>query len=684
MSYFLRRALLSLAVLACLTAVAQARAADQPHLVVWSGSLQPGQPATGVELRPDGTGRILTADAHGTIHVLGGLHPTARELSQIRSQATDLLHKGPLVTHSAAVDGGYVTVSLQQGASSRLITDTGADSPGVTALLDVLNQAIGDSAPTSPTALPGAGPSNVVGAPATAACPPGQQATEVVKALPLSQAVAARMAELRAKGAIGGDSIAVDARWKDVVAPARIVVHLEVERELDAGHDSDYASKMRSVLNRAYQGYVVDGQPVNFTFDVVNREHGAPPRPCFHEILMHTENDVRSYVTAVSKDPQGGEWSAKDSESWPHEVAHLLGLRDEYDDYFHSASGVDIKLPQNGLQGDALQAALDPHGLSASSGYVYSKPHPGYEHDLLGVGGRARLNANDLGTVVAHATDLIVDEPGDVLVSKDGADQNMVTGAHFELPVPYEGTAHVDGLVAYCIDILKEPPARGITGYDVLGSAGSMGTPAMDALQRVADVVAAREPGPLQETPGANDAIWRVSDDADVLNGPDDDAARSILQTAGVPVDTAAERFAAPHFADPAAGDPDTAAVTSDGVVPPPADPVQGALPVDVAPKLAGLTLSTHRLRVRPHQRAAVVGVRVALTGAADDVALRMTVRRGAHTITVARAAATSVVRGGGPLALIIRSPRPGHYRVVAQGARGGQLSAALSVSERH
>ncbi len=139
------------------------------------------------------------------------------------------------------------------------------------------------------------------------------------------------MAELPAKGAIGGDSIAVDAGWKDVVAPARIVVHLEVEREPTPAR-LRLRLEGRSVLDRAYQGYVVDGQPVNFTFDVVNREHGAPPRPCFHEILMHTENDVRSYVTAVSKDPQGGEWSAKDSEGVAARGRPLLGLRDEYDD----------------------------------------------------------------------------------------------------------------------------------------------------------------------------------------------------------------------------------------------------------------------------------------------------------------------------------------------------------------
>src|SRR3954452_24245399 len=187
---------------------------------------------------------------------------------------------------------------------------------------------------------------------------------------------------------------------------------------------------------------------------------------------------------------------------WAHEAALRLGRRDEYDDVFTTNKGLSFKLPENGLEGDELQAALTPLGLDAKLGVVHSVPHSLYEHDLLGVGGSARLSPYDLGRLLAGADLDITDVPGDVLLSKDPEAQNFVTGGAFRLRVPRGQSVHVNGLVAYCIDLGRDVPGAGRAGFDVLGPAGELGNEAMDALQRVADVVAAREPGPLQATPG--------------------------------------------------------------------------------------------------------------------------------------------------------------------------------------
>ena len=645
-------------------------AAVRPHVIVWSGALAPGTPATGVELDADGSGRRLSADGAGTIRVDGSFRPGAKDLAQIRAAAEDLLLHGPDAAHANVEDGGYVTVQIQDGAARATVTDTGKDSAAVASLLAPINRVL----------APRGGRVEAAGskskAPSTAPCPQGQSATDISKELSLDQASKAKLVTTKPKGALGGDSIAVDATWKDVVAPARIVMHIEVQAQ-GGGPVDDYVAAVKTELQRSYQGYAVDGQPVNFEFDVVGRAPGSPPRPCYHEILMHPADDIRSYVNDVGPSPQGGEWSMADRPYWAHEAAHLLGLPDEYDDYFHSdEKNIDFILPANGLDAQQLQEFLAPLGLNPSLGHVYPKPHSLYEHDLLAVGRNARLNPYDIGRLIAQAPLAIVDQPGDILVSKDPSRQNFVTGAPFRLLVPRGQHVHVDGMVAYCIDIHKDVPQLGGAAYDVVGPASSIGGEGMDALQRVVDVVAAREPGPLQETQGANDAIWRVTDDAEVLNGPDDAAARSILEAAGVPVDVAAKTYAAPHFDDPASGIDETVALERGGPAPEPAPPVQGAEPAAVPPRLVALRAAPGRLRAPRRGRPLMIIARVTLAGARDQVALRLT--RGGRT--VARSRPVSVAVGRGALALVVRRLRPGSYRLVAAGAHGGQVATRLTV----
>ena len=456
------------------------------------------------------------------------------------------------------------------------------DSARVAALLRALNAALPvGSRILGAAATTGAARRAIISqAPAPTPCPSGQNATDVVKNMPMADAAAAGMLQLTPKGRIGGDSVTVDGTWKPVKVPTTITMHLEVTRAADDG--TDWAPLVKSKLDAAYAGYVVDGQPVRFNFDVVDRQPGAPARSCFHEILMHIDNPVRSYVNDLGPAAQGGEWTAPDAAAWPHEVGHLLGVDDHYSDYFRvTKTGADIKLPQNALAGDALQAAL-PAGIKAADGLLYSKPWKGYENDLMATG-TGRMRQADVASIVAGADIEVHDDPGDVLLNKNTDDQNLVTGAPFHLRIHKGKPAHVEGLVAYCLDQQRHRPgASGSKGFDVLGSAGALGSESMDALQRVMNVVAARAPGPLAETPGANDAIWRVTDDTDPGDDPD---ARAILQAAGVPPAPADKRFAAPHFMDANAATPQTQAPGPAGTPPPaPPAPREGVLPAAGTP----------------------------------------------------------------------------------------------------
>lgn len=674
-----------MATIATLLLVPAASALAAPHVVVWSGGLAPGSTAIGVELQADGSGHVLTGDASGAVHTGAAFVAKGAHLTAIRSAAAKLLSAAPSVTDAGFQDGGYVSVLIEDGAKRRAIADSGADTAGVAALLNALNAALptGARLPGATGTIArarGARARSIREAPSTAPCPPGQNATDVAKTVPMQTAAAAGIVQLTPKGNFGGDSVAVDGTWKPVRAPTTITVHLELSRAADDG--TDWASLLKGVLGSKYAGYKVDGQPVNFVFDTVNRAPGAAPRPCYHEIFMDSDNrNLRSYVDDVGPSPQGGEWSAFDQpSSAPHEVGHLLGIDDHYSDYFHiNRTGANVKLPDNGLEGDALQAALPP-GIHASDGRVFSKPWPGYGRDLMATG-TGRLRQADLNRIVAGADIVVHDDPGDVLVNKSQADQNLVTAAPFDLRIPKGQHAHVDGMVAYCIDLHKHVPGfTSQTGFDTLGQASALGGDAMTALQRVVGVIAARQPGALQAVPGANEAIWRVTDDVDATGDSDAD---SILQAAGVPPAATDHTYAAPHVND-AIGGTQTMALSPSGPLPAPPPPVEGVLPpANVAPSLGALSVTPPRPRVRSRHTVTVLTAQMMVSGAPDTLSLSLTRTRHKRTTTVARSRPQAVAVGQALLSLVARGLTPGPYRLVVRDTAGRRLQATIRVRGR-
>jgi hypothetical protein len=493
----------------------------------------------------------------------------------------------------------------------------------------------------------------------------------------MATAAAAGLVQLTPKGRFGGDSVAVDGTWRPVVAPTTITVHLEFSRAADDG--TDWAALLKGVLASKYAGYKVDGRPVTFVFDTVNRAPGAGPRPCYHEIYMDSDHrDLRSYVNNVGPGVQGGEWSAFDRpSSAPHEVGHLLGIGDHYSDYFHiNRTGVDVKLPDNGLEGDALQAAL-PRGIHAGDGRLISKPWKGYERDLMATG-KGRLRQADLNRIVAGADEVVHDDPGDVLLNKSAADQNLVTAAPFDLRIPKGQRAHVDGMVAYCIDLQRHIPGTTTqAGFDTLGPAGALGGDAMAALQRVVDVIAARQTAPLQYVLGANYAIWRVTDNADPTFDPD---AVSILQAAGVPPAPADQTYAAPHYNDSVSGS-QTQALSLSGPLPQPAPPVQGVLPpANATPALSALRVTPVLTRAGSRHAPTVFTAQLLVSGAPDTVTLLLTRTRHKRTTTVARGRQQTVPVGQALLSLVARALMPGTYSLVVRDAAGHQLQASVRV----
>jgi hypothetical protein len=491
--------------------------------------------------------------------------------------------------------------------------------------------------------------------PTTAPCPPGQGPTTISKRLPLSDAAKLGAVKLTSKGGYNGDAVAVDATWK----PADVPVTVQIDIEFSGFPGGPTAAEVETSIEKNLpERTAADGTKVKF--DIVARERGpgAPPSPCFHQAQLTADSDFRGEAGEPDGNPltqpQSGEWPSGrgetgDRQIWTHESLHLAGLEDQYVQVFRIGKK-DTPIPDSVDIADPAQveAWAKSKGLDYSKGKAGTKPTPGHENDIMGdvFGGKEKLSKADLNrfALIGKSRLTIEAKPGDILLNKDGSAQNLAVGAPFELTLSPGKPGHADGLVAYCIDLRHHVPSEG-QGFDVLGPAGAQPEPAMKYLQRVLEVAATLQPTALTETPGAQDAVWRISDDTSLEEGA------AIYAMAGVPDET----FNAPHYADPNAASPDTSAVSPTGVLPRPA-------PV---PYLG-------RLRAKPAQlragRRAKVTLTITLKGARDKVSFELQRRGGSEWRRVKKLGTRKVKPGKATVKLTLPAQRPGLVRVVAIG----------------
>src|SRR5581483_10555380 len=221
-------------------------------------------------------------------------------------------------------------------------------------------------------------PARLADAPPTAPCPEGESATRYVRELLLQEAARLGLAKLTAKGGFGTDDVAVDLDYKDVAAPTVVRLNIELVSETP-----DIETEFAKVVSDRFKDLKIDsgplqGQPVRIELNVIRRDPSSAPRPCYHQLLVSDDPNLRDYVTGVGPSVQGGEISASNNRAWAHEVLHLAGLVDRYQDAF-VVNGQKIPLGERGLSGQALADRLAKLGLKMSDGHLESIPDPGYE-----------------------------------------------------------------------------------------------------------------------------------------------------------------------------------------------------------------------------------------------------------------------------------------------------------------
>jgi hypothetical protein len=146
----------------------------------------------------------------------------------------------------------------------------------------------------------------------------------------------------------------------------------------------------------AHGNYAVDGSPVRVS---VSMSVSAPLAKVGDEnVIVVTPNPSFVSQTTVTDVPWGrpvsGLWSLADLHDTGHalhEIGHILGLGDEYDDFVIDASGHEVRAPE-GMESDSAghirdaaswSAWASQQGIDPTNMYVRSTPRPGHEDDIM-------------------------------------------------------------------------------------------------------------------------------------------------------------------------------------------------------------------------------------------------------------------------------------------------------------
>jgi hypothetical protein len=540
-------------------------------------------------------------------------------------------------------------------------------------------------------------------------------AVQVTRNLSLQEAAQDGVLLLGAKGGYEGDSVLLELAGQQVRGPITVTVHEEMWAE--SNHSDEELGRLQKKLEKLASATEAElnrphyktrrGEPINFVMDWKFRKEDEPEAPNYNQVLiveplMDFEKPDplwRTHVDELGVPNSPGtveaEFAYEDLKPGilAHETLHMVGLDDRYSDIY-VYKGREIPLPSNGMSTTELTAYLKtvkPPVPAPPAGNVGSKNTPGTKRcDIMGTGALLscrKLSKRDLKLIESEAGVSVEAKPGEVLLNKDRASQNLVVGYPTHVFAGPGETTVAPGVSTYCIDHKKLPPSGSsfpvgapAANFDVGPPASTL--PGFEAVGKLAELNAGLQPSLTEPVPAVQNALWNQTDGTALTEEaatPEQIAqTRELLSKVGAGENTSGQ--GPTHLEDPNAGAATTGAVDASGNVLPTEPAKAAAVPPSIRIATAAL-----EPRVLPAARPARSTLVLATSGEVLKLELKLQSHVGHRWRSVKNLPGHKLEPGSKTFGLNFGRLAPGKYRllVTVSGPSGEAETAAAPLTVR-